>query len=125
MFTLFKYLVWLVIALVVFTVFKQFDSRTARATSLAYSEFMDQAKSGRIKSAEIEGNNILGLKAHQLVSRGIGYVPQTRNVFPSLTVVENLEMGCFLRPTASQRFICASPPSRSALRHGVCLVPLL
>jgi len=44
-------LVWLVIALVVFTVFKQFDSRTARATSLAYSEFMDQAKSGRIKSA--------------------------------------------------------------------------
>jgi cell division protease FtsH len=53
-------LVWLVIALVVFTVFKQFDSRTARATSLAYSEFMDQAKSGRIKSAEIEGNNILG-----------------------------------------------------------------
>ena len=51
-------LVWLVIALVVFTVFKQFDSRTARATSLAYSEFMDQAKSGRIKSAEIEGNNV-------------------------------------------------------------------
>jgi len=53
-------LVWLVIALVVFTVFKQFDSRTARAQSLAYSEFMDQAKSGRIKSAEIEGNNIIG-----------------------------------------------------------------
>ena len=53
-------LVWLVIALVVFTVFKQFDSRTGRSTSLAYSEFMDQAKSGRIKSAEIEGNNIVG-----------------------------------------------------------------
>jgi cell division protease FtsH len=53
-------LVWLVIALVVFTVFKQFDSRAGRTTSLAYSEFMDQAKSGRIKSAEIEGNNIVG-----------------------------------------------------------------
>ena len=53
-------LVWLVIALVVFTVFKQFDSRSGRSTSLAYSEFMDQAKSGRIKSAEIEGNNIVG-----------------------------------------------------------------
>jgi cell division protease FtsH len=53
-------LVWLVIAMVVFTVFKQFDSRAGRTTSLAYSEFMDQAKSGRIKSAEIEGNNIVG-----------------------------------------------------------------
>jgi cell division protease FtsH len=53
-------LVWLVIALVVFTVFKQFDSRAGRSTSLAYSEFMDQAKAGRIKSAEIEGNNIVG-----------------------------------------------------------------
>ncbi|MEO8136254.1 MAG: ATP-dependent metallopeptidase FtsH/Yme1/Tma family protein, partial [Betaproteobacteria bacterium] len=53
-------LVWLVIALVVFTVFKQFDNRTGRSQSLAYSEFMDQAKSGRIKSAEIEGNNIVG-----------------------------------------------------------------
>jgi cell division protease FtsH len=56
-------LVWLVIALVVFTVFKQFDSRAGRTTSLAYSEFMDQAKSGRIKSAEIEGNNIVGKTA--------------------------------------------------------------
>jgi branched-chain amino acid transport system ATP-binding protein len=42
--------------------------------------------------------DITGLKAHQLVPKGVGYVPQTKNVFPSLTVVENLEMGCFLRP---------------------------
>jgi branched-chain amino acid transport system ATP-binding protein len=46
------------------------------------------------------GDDITGMKAHQLVSRGIGYVPQTKNVFPSLTVRENLEMGCFLRPSA-------------------------
>ncbi len=46
----------------------------------------------------LEGGDITGLKAHQLVSRGVGYVPQTKNVFQSLTVVENLEMGCFLRP---------------------------
>jgi branched-chain amino acid transport system ATP-binding protein len=44
------------------------------------------------------GDDITGMKAHQLVSKGVGYVPQTRNVFPSLTVTENLEMGCFLRP---------------------------
>ncbi|TRZ82868.1 MAG: ABC transporter ATP-binding protein [Actinobacteria bacterium] len=43
--------------------------------------------------------NITGFKAHELVERGVGYVPQNRNVFPSLTVTENLEMGCFLRPS--------------------------
>ena len=47
----------------------------------------------------LDGSDIVGLKAHQLVSLGVGYVPQTRNVFPSLTVKENLEMGCFLKPS--------------------------
>ena len=45
------------------------------------------------------GADITGLKAHQLVSRGVGYVPQNKNVFPTLTVTENLEMGCFLKPS--------------------------
>ncbi len=44
------------------------------------------------------GEDITKLKAHELVSRGIGYVPQTNNVFPSLTIAENLEMGVFLAP---------------------------
>ncbi len=52
-------------------------------------------RSGRV---ELAGKDITGMKAHQLVSQGVGYVPQTKNVFPSLTVVENLEMGCYLRP---------------------------
>jgi branched-chain amino acid transport system ATP-binding protein len=43
-----------------------------------------------------EGDDITGHQAHQLVQRGVGFVPQTRNVFPSLTVTENLEMGAFL-----------------------------
>lgn len=43
------------------------------------------------------GQDITNLDAHQLVARGVGYVPQTRNVFPSLSVVENLEMGLYLR----------------------------
>lgn len=43
-------------------------------------------------------SDITGRRSHELVERGIGYVPQTKNVFPSLTVTENLEMGCFLRP---------------------------
>ena len=45
-----------------------------------------------------KGEDITGLTAHELVSRGIGYVPQNNNVFPSLTISENLEMGVFLRP---------------------------
>ena len=46
-----------------------------------------------------KGDDISNLKAHELVERGIGYVPQINNVFPSLTVEENLEMGLFLRPS--------------------------
>lgn len=49
--------------------------------------------------------DITGMKAHSLVSRGIGYVPQTNNVFSTLTIEENLEMGTFLKPKMfSERF---------------------
>ncbi|MFK8023599.1 MAG: ABC transporter ATP-binding protein [Ilumatobacter sp.] len=44
----------------------------------------------------LRGEDITNMKAHSLVSRGIGYVPQINNVFPALTINENLEMGCFL-----------------------------
>jgi branched-chain amino acid transport system ATP-binding protein len=46
----------------------------------------------------LEGDDITGQPPHKLVQRGVGFVPQTNNVFPSLTVRENLEMGCFLNP---------------------------
>jgi branched-chain amino acid transport system ATP-binding protein len=49
-----------------------------------------------------KGEDISKLKAHELVERGIGYVPQNNNVFPSLTVEENLEMGLYLRPERIQ-----------------------
>ena len=45
-----------------------------------------------------KGEDISEQPAHALVERGIGYVPQNNNVFPSLTVEENLEMGVYLRP---------------------------
>ena len=54
--------------------------------------------STRSGTVTLNGENITGLKAHELVQRGVGYVPQTQNVFQSLTVSENLEMGCFLSP---------------------------
>jgi branched-chain amino acid transport system ATP-binding protein len=47
----------------------------------------------------LRGDDITGAKAHTLVKLGVGYVPQNNHVFPRLTVEENLEMGCFQRPT--------------------------
>ena len=44
-----------------------------------------------------EDADITGLKPPALVRRGMSYVPQVENVFPSLTVQENLEMGAFVR----------------------------
>lgn len=42
--------------------------------------------------------NITNTRADELVRRGIGFVPQNNNVFPSLTIIENLEMGSYQRP---------------------------
>jgi len=52
-------------------------------------------RSGKI---ELNGGDITGLKADKLVSRGVGMVPQNNNVFPSLTIEENLEMGSYQKP---------------------------
>ncbi|MDI6104547.1 ABC transporter ATP-binding protein [Actinoplanes sp. NEAU-A12] len=53
-----------------------------------------------IRSGEVtlRGEAITNLKANKLVAKGIGFVPQTNNVFGTLTIEENLEMGVFLRP---------------------------
>lgn len=48
----------------------------------------------------LDGDDIVGLSAHELVERGVGYVPQRDNVFATLTVDDNLRMGCYLRPAA-------------------------
>lgn len=44
-----------------------------------------------------KSEKIAGLKSNQIVRRGMCYVPQIANVFPSLSVEENLEMGAFIR----------------------------
>ncbi len=56
-----------------------------------------------------EGEDVTDLPAHELVARGIGYVPQVANVFPSLTVLENLQMGAYLNPGSfEERFAFVS-----------------
>ncbi|NJK54693.1 MAG: ABC transporter ATP-binding protein [Pleurocapsa sp. SU_5_0] len=44
-----------------------------------------------------KGKNIVGLKSDKIVKRGMCYVPQITNVFASLSIEENLEMGAFIR----------------------------
>ncbi|MDC3001054.1 ABC transporter ATP-binding protein [Actinomycetota bacterium] len=46
----------------------------------------------------LRDEDITNLRADQLVRRGVGFVPQTNNVFPSLTIEENMEMGAFQDP---------------------------
>jgi neutral amino acid transport system ATP-binding protein len=46
----------------------------------------------------VNGESIVGLKADKLVQRGVAFVPQTNNVFPSLSIEENLQMGLYQNP---------------------------
>jgi ABC-type branched-subunit amino acid transport system ATPase component len=58
-----------------------------------------RVRTGRVTLAD---QDITNVRADQLVNLGIGFVPQTNNVFPSLTIQENLEMGCYQAPKKFQ-----------------------
>ena len=45
----------------------------------------------------VEGKDVTGQPAETLIRRGIAYVPQAENVFPDLTIRENLDMGGYVR----------------------------
>ncbi|WP_434298981.1 ABC transporter ATP-binding protein [Corallococcus exiguus] len=69
---------------------------------------------GRITLA---GKDITGLKAHQLVPRGMAHAPEGRGIFPNLTVFENLELGAYLRKDTAQ--------VRQDMDKGFSLFPVL
>ncbi|NOJ96421.1 ABC transporter ATP-binding protein [Corallococcus sp. CA049B] len=69
---------------------------------------------GRITLA---GKDITGLKAHQLVPRGMAHAPEGRGIFPNLTVTENLELGAYLRKDTAQ--------VRQDMDKGFSLFPVL
>lgn len=56
----------------------------------------------RAGNVYLKGEVITNLKANKLVTKGVAFVPQTNNVFPSLTIQENLEMGVFQNPKSFQ-----------------------
>ena len=51
----------------------------------------------RAGTVELDGQDITSLAPQKRVSLGMAFVPQTQNIFPSLTVQENREMGAFVR----------------------------
>ena len=46
---------------------------------------------------DFKGREITGIKPNKIVREGLCYVPQEENIFPTLTVAENLDMGAFIR----------------------------
>jgi ABC-type branched-subunit amino acid transport system ATPase component len=62
---------------------------------------------GLVKVSEgtvsLMGDDVTNMRADTLVAKGIGFVPQTNNVFPSLTIQENLEMGVYQRPSSFRK----------------------
>lgn len=54
-------------------------------------------------AVRLKGDDITNERADTLVTKGIGFVPQSNNVFPSLTIQENLEMGVYQRPKSFKK----------------------
>ncbi len=65
-----------------------------KSTTLRALSGLVKTASGRIR---YDGQDITGLRAHKIVSRGLCHVPEGRMVFGNLTVHENLAMGAFLQ----------------------------
>lgn len=71
-----------------------------KTTTLRAISGLLRATSG---SVEYEGQPITTLAPHKIVARGLSHVPEGRMVFANLTVLENLQMGAFLRKDAAEK----------------------
>jgi branched-chain amino acid transport system ATP-binding protein len=65
-----------------------------KSTAMRAMLGMLELKSGSVR---FRGKEISGLSTQARIAEGIAFVPQTNNVFVNMTVLENLEMGAFLR----------------------------
>jgi branched-chain amino acid transport system ATP-binding protein len=64
-----------------------------KTTTLRTLTGLHRAHAGRVT---FDGHDISGARAHQIIGRGLGHVPEGRRVFPALTVAENLLLGGYL-----------------------------
>ena len=72
----------------------------------------------------VEGKEVTGQPVESLVRRGVSYVPQVENVFPDLTIRENLDMGGYVRKSGvreriEQLFLLFPDLRVSAYRRAV------
>ena len=65
-----------------------------KSTALRTISGLSKPKNGKIS---FEGQEITGVKAHEIVKLGISQVPEGRRIFTEMTVMENLDMGAFTR----------------------------
>jgi branched-chain amino acid transport system ATP-binding protein len=65
-----------------------------KSTTLRAISGIVHAASGQIF---FNGENLTGLPASRILGKGIAHCPEGRKVFPDMSVLENLEMGCYLR----------------------------
>jgi branched-chain amino acid transport system ATP-binding protein len=65
-----------------------------KSTTLMSISGIEPPRSGTIV---LEGTDITGMPPHKIVTMGMSQVPEGRRIFPALTVVENLDMGAYLR----------------------------
>jgi branched-chain amino acid transport system ATP-binding protein len=75
---------------------------------------IETPRSGRIR---FRGGDIVGLPSHRICNLGIGQVPEGRQIFPTLSVEENLEMGALLPR--------ARPAMRDTMREVYAMFPRL
>jgi len=70
-----------------------------KSTALKAVSGVLEATDGTIENGEIlfEGESIKGLRTDELVAKGICLVPEGRRVFPTMTILENLQMGAYKR----------------------------
>jgi branched-chain amino acid transport system ATP-binding protein len=72
-------------------------NRAGKTTLLRTISGIVETTEGRIL---LEKEDITNLSPHKIVSRGIGHVPQGRHIFPTLSVLDNLMMGAYIRKNA-------------------------
>jgi branched-chain amino acid transport system ATP-binding protein len=70
-----------------------------KTTTLRAISGLVKPRSGIIN---LDGHDIAGMPAHQIVARGLAQAPEGRMVFSNLTVLENLRMGAYLRNDAGE-----------------------